>query len=170
MLDPKTKWLYFSIIIDHIAKELIITLWLSPKSKLYNKKSTDNTYEKMPRNQVPANPKTIFTSVCRMAALCSLAVKDSFSTSMCCLLSENWFVSVSSFVCRAKSSVSFLESSCFTWPIYRKKRNAVRKKEIKHPPLIWIFDKSKSQDMKLKAALIINFMREHNSSLCIIQS
>lgn len=58
-----------------------------------------------------------FTSVCRMAALCSLAVRDSFSTSMCCLLSENWFVSVSSFVCRARSSVSFLDSSCFTWPI-----------------------------------------------------
>lgn len=57
------------------------------------------------------------TSVCRMAARCSLAVRDSLSTSMCCLLSENWLVSVSSLVCRPKSSVSFRDKSCFTWSI-----------------------------------------------------
>lgn len=57
------------------------------------------------------------TSVCRMAARCSLAVRDSLSTSTCCLLSENWLVSVSSLVCRPKSSVSFRDRSCFTWSI-----------------------------------------------------
>lgn len=64
--------------------------------------------------------ETILTSVCRMAARCSLAVRDSLRTSMCCLLSENWLVSVSSFVCRPKSSVSFLDRSCFTWSIWTR--------------------------------------------------
>lgn len=57
------------------------------------------------------------TSVWRMAALCSLAVSDSLSTSMCCLQSEFWLLRVSSFVCKARSSDSFFESSCFSWSI-----------------------------------------------------
>ncbi len=58
------------------------------------------------------------TSVCRIAARCSLAVRDSLSTSICCLLSENWLVRVSSLVCSPRSWVSFLERSCLTWSIY----------------------------------------------------
>lgn len=59
------------------------------------------------------------TSVCRMAARCSLAVRDSLSTSICCLQSEFWLLRVSSFVCRANSSDSFFDNSCFSWSIYR---------------------------------------------------
>lgn len=62
------------------------------------------------------------TSVCRMAARCSLAVRDSFSTSICCLQSEFWLLRVSSFVCRASSSDSFFDNSCFSWSIYRHVR------------------------------------------------
>lgn len=69
-----------------------------------------------------------FTSVCRMAALCSLAVRDSFRTSICCLLSENWFVRVSSFVCKASNSVSLRDSSCFTWPIWKRKKRRAKEK------------------------------------------
>lgn len=54
-----------------------------------------------------------------MAARCSLAVRDSLSTSMCCLQSEFWLLSVSSFVCRANSSDSFFDNSCLSWSIYR---------------------------------------------------
>lgn len=57
------------------------------------------------------------TSVWSMAALCSLAVRDSLSTSMCCLQSEFWLLRVSSLVCKARSSDSFFESSCFSWSI-----------------------------------------------------
>lgn len=57
------------------------------------------------------------TSVWRMAARCSLAVRDSLSTSICCLQSEFWLLSVSSFVCRASSSDSFFDNSCFSWSI-----------------------------------------------------
>lgn len=53
-----------------------------------------------------------------MAARCSLAVRDSLSTSICCLQSEFWLLRVSSFVCRANSSDSFLDNSCFSWSIY----------------------------------------------------
>lgn len=60
------------------------------------------------------------TSVCRMAARCSLAVRDSLSTSICCLQSEFWLFRVSSFVCRARSSDSFLDNSCFSWSICRR--------------------------------------------------
>ena len=59
------------------------------------------------------------TSVCSVLARCSLAVSDSFSTSMCCLQSEFWLVSVSSLVCRACISDSFLFSSCFCWSIWQ---------------------------------------------------
>lgn len=59
------------------------------------------------------------TSVCRMAARCSLAVRDSLSTSICCLQSEFWLLRVSSFVCRANSSDSFFDNSCFSWSICR---------------------------------------------------
>ncbi|TNN84311.1 hypothetical protein EYF80_005304 [Liparis tanakae] len=48
-----------------------------------------------------------------MAARCSLAVSDSFSTSICCLQSEFWLLTVSSLVCRASSSDSFFDNSCF---------------------------------------------------------
>lgn len=64
------------------------------------------------------------TSVCRMAARCSLAVRDSLSTSICCLQSEFWLLRVSSFVCKASSSDSFFDNSCFSWsicPIHTKK-------------------------------------------------
>lgn len=61
----------------------------------------------------------LLTSVCRMAARCSLAVRDSLSTSICCLQSEFWLFRVSSFVCRANSSDSFFDNSCFSWSIYR---------------------------------------------------
>lgn len=73
---------------------------------------------------VPAlqSPSQCLTSVWRMAALCSLAVSDSLSTSMCCLQSEFWLLRVSSFVCKARSSDSFLESSCFSWSICKKRR------------------------------------------------
>lgn len=54
-----------------------------------------------------------------MAARCSLAVRDSLSTSICCLQSEFWLLRVSSFVCRASSSDSFFDNSCFSWSIYR---------------------------------------------------
>lgn len=54
-----------------------------------------------------------------MAARCSLAVRDSLSTSICCLQSEFWLLRVSSFVCRANSSDSFFDNSCFSWSIYR---------------------------------------------------
>lgn len=57
------------------------------------------------------------TSVWSMAALCSLAVRDSLSTSICCLQSEFWLLRVSSLVCKARSSDSFFESSCFSWSI-----------------------------------------------------
>lgn len=57
------------------------------------------------------------TSVCNMAALCSLAVSDSFRTSTCCLLSENWLVRVSSLVLKANSSLSFRLRSCFACSI-----------------------------------------------------
>lgn len=71
------------------------------------------------------------TSVCRMAARCSLAVRDSLSTSMCCLQSEFWLLRVSSFVCRANSSDSFLDNSCFSWSIYtHSKRCFVLKKRM----------------------------------------
>lgn len=56
-----------------------------------------------------------------MAARCSLAVRDSLRTSICCLLSENWLVSVSSLVCKPSSSLSFLERSCFTCSIYKSR-------------------------------------------------
>ena len=59
------------------------------------------------------------TSVCSVLARCSLAVSDSLSTSMCCLQSEFWLVSVSSLVCRACISDSFLFSSCFSCSIWR---------------------------------------------------
>lgn len=59
----------------------------------------------------------LLTSVCRMAARCSLAVRDSLSTSICCLQSEFWLLRVSSFVCRASSSDSFFDNSCFSWSI-----------------------------------------------------
>ena len=65
-----------------------------------------------------------------MAALCSLAVRDSFRTSICCLLSENWFVRVSSFVCKASNSVSLRDSSCFTWPIWKRKKRWPKEKII----------------------------------------
>lgn len=61
----------------------------------------------------------VITSVCRMAARCSLAVRDSLSTSMCCLQSEFWLLRVSNFVCRASSSDSFFDNSCLSWSIYR---------------------------------------------------
>ncbi len=54
-----------------------------------------------------------------MAARCSLAVRDSLSTSICCLQSEFWLLRVSSLVCRASSSDSFFDNSCFSWSIYR---------------------------------------------------
>lgn len=74
-----------------------------------------------------AQTKEEFTSVCRMAARCSLAVRDSLSTSICCLQSEFWLFRVSSFVWRANSSDSFLDSSCFSWSICRyKKQSAAR--------------------------------------------
>lgn len=66
---------------------------------------------------LPGILKQCLTSVWRMAALCSLAVSDSLSTSMCCLQSEFWLLRVSSFVCKARSSDSFFESSCFSWSI-----------------------------------------------------
>lgn len=59
------------------------------------------------------------TSVCSVLARCSLALSDSFSTSMCCLQSEFWLVSVSSLVCRACISDSFLFSSCFSCSIWQ---------------------------------------------------
>lgn len=68
-------------------------------------------------NSVSTVLKQYLTSVWRMAALCSLAVSDSLSTSMCCLQSEFWLLRVSSFVCKARSSDSFFESSCFSWSI-----------------------------------------------------
>lgn len=73
---------------------------------------------------VPAlqGPRHCLTSVWRMAALCSLAVSDSLSTSMCCLQSEFWLLRVSSFVCKARSSDSFLESSCFSWSIWKTRQ------------------------------------------------
>lgn len=73
---------------------------------------------------VPAlqSPRHCLTSVWRMAALCSLAVSDSLSTSMCCLQSEFWLLRVSSFVCKARSSDSFLESSCFSWSIWKTRQ------------------------------------------------
>lgn len=76
------------------------------------------------RRSVPAlqGPRQHLTSVWRMAALCSLAVSDSLSTSMCCLQSEFWLLRVSSFVCKARSSDSFLESSCFSWSIWKTKQ------------------------------------------------
>lgn len=75
---------------------------------------------------VPAlqGPSQCLTSVWRMAALCSLAVSDSLSTSMCCLQSEFWLLRVSSFVCKARSSDSFLESSCFSWSICKTRRQS----------------------------------------------
>lgn len=102
---------------------------------------------------IPHKSQKLFTSVCRMAALCSLAVRDSFSTSMCCLLSENWFVRVSSLVCKASSSVSFLDNSCFTWPIWKRKHNTVRKKEITQLPHNWTSGRFTTQDRKLNATL-----------------
>lgn len=63
------------------------------------------------------------TSVWSMAALCSLAVRDSLSTSMCCLQSEFWLLRVSSLVCKARSSDSFFESSCFSWSICNRGKN-----------------------------------------------
>lgn len=68
---------------------------------------------------VQTNDELFITSVCRMAARCSLAVRDSLSTSICCLQSEFWLLSVSSFVCRANSSDSFFDNSCLSWSIYR---------------------------------------------------
>lgn len=65
------------------------------------------------------------TSVWSMAALCSLAVSDSLSTSMCCLQSEFWLLRVSSLVCKARSSDSFFESSCFSWSICNGEKKKV---------------------------------------------
>lgn len=59
------------------------------------------------------------TSVWSVLARCSLALSDSFSTSMCCLQSEFWLVSVSSLVCSACISDSFLFSSCFSCSIWQ---------------------------------------------------
>lgn len=67
------------------------------------------------------------TSVCNIAALCSLAASDSFSTSTCCLLSENWLVRVSSLVLKANSSLSFRLRSCFACSICSKKRRKKKK-------------------------------------------
>lgn len=80
--------------------------------------------------QINNSPTPLLTSVCRMAARCSLAVRDSLSTSICCLQSEFWLLRVSSFVCRASSSDSFLDNSCFSWSIYaHSKRCFVIKKK-----------------------------------------
>lgn len=87
------------------------------------RKKTEGMHIPQPNPIIPSSCRIrdmFVTSVCRMAALCSFAVRDSLSTSICCLLSENWFVRVSNFVCKASNSVSFRDSSCFTWPIYRK--------------------------------------------------
>lgn len=65
-----------------------------------------------------------------MAARCSLAVRDSLRTSMCCLLSENWLVSVSSLVCKPSSSVSFLERSCFTCSIWKRQRRRAKREGL----------------------------------------
>lgn len=69
---------------------------------------------------LPRILRQCLTSVWRMAARCSLAVSDSLSTSMCCLQSEFWLLRVSSFVCKARSSDSFFESSCFSWSICKR--------------------------------------------------
>lgn len=69
------------------------------------------------------------TSVCNIAALCSFAASDSFSTSTCCLLSENWLVRVSSLVLKANSSLSLRLRSCFACSICSiRKRKKKRKK------------------------------------------
>lgn len=63
------------------------------------------------------------TSVWSVLARCSLALSDSFSTSMCCLQSEFWLVSVSSLVCSACISDSFLFSSCFSCSIWQSRKH-----------------------------------------------
>lgn len=76
------------------------------------------------------------TSVCKIAALCSLAVSDSLSTSTCCLLSENWLLRVSSLVLKANSSLSLRLRSCLACSIWvthtrHEERGRSRRKKVR---------------------------------------
>lgn len=101
---------------------LISKMYLAPRIWIRDleKKAVQIGYFLSTQCLLPGVLKQRLTSVWRMAALCSLAVSDSLSTSMCCLQSEFWLLRVSSFVCKARSSDSFFESSCFSWSICEK--------------------------------------------------
>lgn len=106
------------------------------------------------------------TSVCNVFARCSLAASDSFKTSMCCLQSEFWLVSVSSLVCRACISDSFLFNSCFSVSIWQSNTYAFDiktfKSNQKHHSFVVIkhllFQKLKSKQLfSLKTVLFLHF-------------
>lgn len=102
-------------VISDIQTHLVPKVWIRDRDLL--KKAVQVGYFLSTQCLLPGIVKQCLTSVWRMAALCSLAVSDSLSTSMCCLQSEFWLLRVSSFVCKARSSDSFFESSCFSWSI-----------------------------------------------------
>lgn len=121
------------------------------------KKAVQVGYFLSTQRLLPGILKQCLTSVWRMAALCSLAVSDSLSTSMCCLQSEFWLLRVSSFVCKARSSDSFFESSCFSWSICE---TTILQEIRSHIPTLYICELLIS--LNFQQLMIINSTRQTN--------